>query len=194
MEKVHIVCILDKSSSMSFASYNIIKSFNTFSDIQKNERGNANITLVHFNTTVDTICKDIDISDSPELNISNYSCRGMTALYDAIGETILSINDKNVYVIIQTDGEENSSKNFNKEKISALINSKKKSGWQFLFMGADIDVSYNASLIGLEKEAMTFYKTSNGIESAFSEMSGKVSNYRCSLDKNRLYPKSYKTV
>jgi len=177
MEKVHIVCILDKSSSMSFASYNIIKSFNTFSDIQKNERGNANITLVHFNTTVDTICKDIDISDSPELNISNYSCRGMTALYDAIGETILSINDKNVYVIIQTDGEENSSKNFNKEKISALINS-----------------SYNASLIGLEKEAMTFYKTSNGIESAFSEMSGKVSNYRCSLDKNRLYPKSYKTV
>lgn len=191
MSKAHIVCIIDNSGSMSSASRDVIKSFNTFTSDQTAERGEALLTLVTFNSYNKIVHDRVDFKDVGELTRSDYSCGGMTAMYDAIGETLNRIKDDKVYVIIQTDGRENDSNDFNSRQVTDMINAKKSLGWEFLFMGADIDVRAAADKIGLANDAVEFNKNSKGIEVAYSTMSGNASNFRCSLDTKKLYPASY---
>ena len=191
MKKTHIVCIIDNSGSMSYVASNVIKSFNIFLKDQQDERGEALLTVVLYNSYHTTICDRVDIKSALPLNQNTYIAKGMTAMYDAIGHTLDKIKDDDVYVVIQTDGKENDSETYTSDMIINLVGEKRRKGWDFLFMGADIDVKKAAIKIGLEDKSEEFDKNSKGIEVAFSTMSGKASNYRASLDKTILRPASY---
>lgn len=192
MKKTHIVCILDSSGSMTRFTSDVVRSFNTFIEDQRDERGEALLTLVKFDTYNTTIHNRVDFKNVKPLSTREYYCDGMTAMYDAIGETLERIKDDKVFVIIQTDGKENESKNFTADKIKRLIADKKSKGWGFLFLAVGVDIKSTSSRIGLENDSVEFSKDSKGIETAFGAMSGAASNYRSSLDTNILMPSSYK--
>lgn len=187
-KKAHIMCILDMSGSMSGTQREIVKSFNTFVDEQKEERGDAYLSLVFFDDEYQLIYDKIDIKDAKHITTSMYEPRGMTAMYDAIGKTVEKYKNDNGYVIIQTDGHENSSTKFDKQKITSLIQKKESEGWDFLLMGADISATDVGDKIGLGAKALQFDKTSKGIEVAYSAMSNAASQYRASLDTVILTP------
>jgi len=103
----------------------------------------------------------------------------MTSLYDAIGKTLTSVCDKNVMVLIQTDGFENSSQEYNQTAIKNLISSKEDLGWDFTFLGANIDTVKEGSKIGLSaSKSIDFAPTTRGVEMAYMAMSNATSTYR----------------
>ena len=148
-----IVVIIDASGSMHNFSSDTIGGFNAFIEEQKKVSGEANITLTTFNSINpnNIIFNGINIQNCPELNSSQYKPDGMTPLYDAIGDTIRVVGMRlsnmpeedrpsKVLFLITTDGLENSSISFTREKISNIINHQKtKYNWEFVFTGANID-------------------------------------------------------
>ena len=135
-----IVCILDRSGSMHSLQTEVIGSFNSFVEEQRRllkDRSNT-LTLVLFDDKYEMVYERVPLEFVPKLTSSTYFTRGMTSLFDAIGKTVNSINpDKSkVLVLIQTDGQENSSKEYKSDQVKELIKSKERFGWQFNFVGA----------------------------------------------------------
>ena len=192
MKPVQLIVILDKSGSMSSSTSQVIESYNTFLEQQKIERGEAILTLVVFDDTVRTIHNCINIKTAPKLTSSEYYASGMTAMYDAIGNTIgkSQWNGKGI-VFIQTDGHENSSTSWNSSNVKTAIQEKMSKGWEFLFMAANINVNKAATKIGLEAHAVAFDTSAKGLETAFGTMSNRASSFRASQDKVQLTPKGY---
>jgi len=190
---IELVTLLDASSSMDWLENTVIKGFNTYIQDQKLERGNATISLYKFSSRDRYKCiyyKE-DVKNIKDISTNEYYTDGLTAMYDGIIETIKNTHSKNVFMCIQTDGEENDSKHSSSD-VKALILKKKKEGWKFLFLGTNINVKESARKIGLEDSFYEFNNNSKGLEVAFAEMSRGASNYRASLDNNILLPKSYK--
>ncbi len=187
-QKPHIVCIIDMSGSMSGTQSEIVGSFNHFLDEQKAERGDAYLTLVFFDDRYDVIYDRIDIQEAEHIDRSMYQPRGMTALYDAVGRAIKDATDDAGFVLIQTDGLENSSNKYTRAQIQKLIKDKEEEGWDFMFLGADINAKSVGDTIGLGDKSVQFNKTAHGIETAYSAMSGATSMYRASLDTQKLTP------
>jgi hypothetical protein len=138
-----IVCILDRSGSMHSLQTEVIGSFNSFVEEQRKilkDRSNT-LTLVLFDDKYEMVYERIPLEFVPKLTASTYFTRGMTSLFDAIGKTVNSINPdkKKVLVLIQTDGQENSSSEYKSQQIKELIKSKEKIGWEFNFIGAGPD-------------------------------------------------------
>jgi len=139
-ETTEILCIMDRSSSMSSIMPEAVNAFNEFVQKQKALPGKANLTLVAFDNHYEVKYDSIDLNSVPLLTINQVQPRGMTALNDAIGRTINRAKDsRKTIVLIQTDGEENCSQEFDNEQVKALINAKKELGWEFIFIGAGID-------------------------------------------------------
>lgn len=149
-EKTQIVCILDTSASMSNIIEEARGGFNKFLKDQKELPDEATITIIVFDNLYELIYDNIDIKKAKELTSKEWSPRGMTALYDAIGKGINDVKathkqmkkkdrpDK-VLVCIVTDGDENSSREFTQEKVKELISSCEKDGWNFVFLAANQD-------------------------------------------------------
>lgn len=149
-EKTQIVCILDTSASMSNIIEEARGGFNKFLKDQKELPDEATITIIVFDNLYELIYDNIDIKKAKELTSKEWSPRGMTALYDAIGKGINDVKathkqmkkkdrpDK-VLVCIVTDGDENSSREFTQEKVKELISSCEKDGWSFVFLAANQD-------------------------------------------------------
>lgn len=176
---VHIVCILDRSGSMSSLQTEVINSFNTFLKEQQAEKGKAFLTLVLFDDRYDIIHDRVNIKDVPKLDSQTYFARGMTGLYDAIGKTVNSIIDKDVMVLIQTDGYENSSQEYNQKAIKELITKKENLGWDFIFLGANIDTMAEGSKMGLAaSKSVSFQANSAGVEMAYMTMDMSTKAYR----------------
>jgi len=149
--KTDITIVLDKSSSMSIVYNETITGFNAFVTDQKAEPGEAVLSLHTFSHLYDTVFSGKKIADVEPLTKASYKPEGYTALLDAIGTAINSTGErlrtqpdderagKVVFVII-TDGEENSSKVFTKDKINEMINHQRDIyKWQFVFIGANQD-------------------------------------------------------
>lgn len=180
-EPVQIICILDRSGSMSSLTNDVIGSYNTFIEQQKKEAGEAEVTLVLFDSQYEEIYNKIDVNLVPELTKDVYFARGSTALLDAVGRAISACNAEDAIVLIQTDGEENSSKEFTKEKLKTLITEKEKAGWDFIFLGANIDAFSTGSSFGLAaSKSVQYTANSAGIQDAFMNMSNVTSLYRAS--------------
>jgi hypothetical protein len=153
--------IVDKSSSMSSCRSQVISGYNEYMGTMKSEvQDPLRVYVTFFDTVVTQIHDGIDIADVPDLTPQTYCPGGMTAMYDAIGQTLTTIKASlkgkkvkpKITVVIQTDGEENSSKEFDRAKINALIAKLEKEGnWTFVFMGADQDAWANASKIGISQ-------------------------------------------
>jgi len=135
-----IICIVDRSGSMGSMQVEAQGGLNAFIEEQK-KVGKANLTIVEFDNYINVVCDRIDINEAVEYELNP---RGMTALLDAIG-TVVSDNlkykaeDGKTIVVVMTDGHENSSKEWKRDKVNTLINERKEEGWEFMFLAAGQD-------------------------------------------------------
>lgn len=194
-----IICILDKSGSMQSIKNDIIGSFNSFIESQKNEPGEAKLTLATFSgersysieRKVTTIYDSINLVDVPELNELNYRCDGGTPLHDAVCATIdrvgynLSILPEDerpdkVLVVIITDGEENaSSKYISTDTKNRIQHQTDNYAWQFIFMGANQDAVTAANEIGISSgNAMYFSGSGVSAKKSFDNLDKVMSRTR----------------
>ena len=139
---MHIVFILDESGSMGPIWDSTIDAVNEYFNAQKLEEGKTWVTLVKFDTEFRPLYSFTPLEDVKPLNRDTYCPRGMTALHDAIGKTIHEHKNrkhvKTVFVVM-TDGGENSSKEYTLYSVKSLVENQKKDGWDFVFLGANID-------------------------------------------------------
>ena len=172
MKETDIIFILDCSGSMSGIESDTIGGFNSF--IQKHKKNkNTKVTTVLFDDQYEVLYERKDIADVKKLTSKEYYVRGCTALMDAIGKTINSlskkIKDNKVLFVITTDGLENASREYTKDKISKLI--KKHSNWEFIYIGANIDSYAEASSIGIKATNTANYsKSRRGVSTLFESV------------------------
>jgi hypothetical protein len=181
-----ITMILDRSGSMGHIQEQVIRSFNGFLHEQKAVQGKALISLFQFDDQYEVNYQGVDMQDANELNAQTYQPRGMTALNDAIGRTIVSMKKRlketkaNVVVVITTDGLENASKEFTRTQIREMIQEcEEKLGWKFMYLAAD-DASFEEyEGIGMDhRRSFKTGKGQRGYENAVNVMSGKMSLFR----------------
>ena len=185
-----IVFILDRSGSMSGLESDTIGGYNAMLTIQKDAEGEAIVTTVLFNHDYELLHDRINVKGVAPLSQKDYEVSGTTALLDAIGHTINKIKkaqnatlkehqaDK-VLFVITTDGLENSSHEFNYKKIKQMIGQQKECGWEFIFLGANIDAIGTASELGIDSDhAVEFHADEEGVQMNFSVVTETVLNYR----------------
>lgn len=186
-----IVCILDRSGSMSNLTSDTIGGYNTFIENQKLEPGEAWVTTVLFDDRYELLTDGEDIRTIKTMTSKEYYARGTTALYDAVGKTIDEVGHKlalkaeeerpsKVIVVIITDGLENSSKEYTKSQVKEMITHQtEKYSWQFIFMGANIDSAAEASSIGIdEKFSMDYMATDMGTMAVYASADRAVRQMR----------------
>lgn len=174
-----IVIVLDASGSMSVMGKEPVDSVNDFIKEQKSDDGST-VTLVTFNNRPQTIMNNVLLSSDECICVQydEYVPSGLTALYDALGQTIRNKLDstrrKNVIMVILTDGEENASQEYKKSDIQKLIHTAKSAhNWQFVYLGANQDAFKVGSGIGCTvNEGYTY--TSNGLKESMSKCSAAV--------------------
>lgn len=177
--ETQVVFILDNSGSMQTIQKSTINGFNEYiQDLKKNKENNYKFSLTLFNTDLELVHIAKDIKDVEELTVNTYRPNGMTALYDAVCTTVKKVEKKakenqNTIVVIMTDGEENSSAEFDKRDMSSLIKKLEKTGkWSFVYMGANQDAYQNAQAYGIRMDnAVNLSATPTGMRSAFSNLS-----------------------
>jgi len=168
-ELTELVFILDRSGSMNGLEADTIGGFNGMLEKQKAEGEKVNVTTVLFDDEVEVIHDRFPIDIIKPLTSEDYYVRGCTALLDAVGESIKKIENVQkhlpeehqagkVIFIITTDGHENSSVEFNYPEIKRMIEAKKEIGWDFLFLGANIDAGAEAEKIGIARNRSVTYE------------------------------------
>lgn len=177
-----LVVILDRSGSMQRLAEDTIGGFNSLIENQRKLEGKCTVTTVLFDNKVEILYQGKDIKEVPTLTSKEYFARGSTALLDAIGITINETNSRissmkeekpnKVLVAITTDGLENSSNEYSYSSIKSLIEEKKKKlGWDFIFLGANIDAIGEANKFGIERDmAMNIKATKVGQKYAFESI------------------------
>lgn len=165
-----LVFILDRSGSMSGLEKDTIGGFNSMIEKQKKEAGEALVSTVLFDNESVVIHDRLPPDRVPRMTEKEYFTRGCTALLDAVGGAIHHIGNIHKYArkedvpektmfIITTDGYENASKRYDYEKVRKMIErQKEKYGWEFLFLGANIDAAAEAKRFGISADRAVSYK------------------------------------
>lgn len=200
--KTELVFILDRSGSMSGLESDTIGGFNSMLEKQRQEEGEANVTTVLFDDSFELLHDRIAINGVAPMTDQDYTVRGSTALLDAIGKTINKLGNvqkatseteraDKVLFVITTDGLENASREFSYSKIKEMVSrQKEKYGWEFIFLGANIDAIATAERFGIsEDRAVNFVSDSAGTIINYNIMSSFVSDFRS----NRSIEKSWKS-
>lgn len=188
--QTEIIFLLDRSGSMSGLERDTIGGFNAFIDKQCKLDGEVSLTVVLFDDQYEILWNGID-ANLAKLSNEDYYVRGMTALLDAVGKTILEVGQRHsktleesrtgkTIFVITTDGMENASREFTREKVKNLINhQEEKHGWEFIFIGANIDASKEADNIGIKAEsAFEFTASEKGVEMMYELVNENVSRRR----------------
>lgn len=189
--RTELVLILDRSGSMCGLEADTIGGYNAMLEKQKKEAGEARVTTVLFDDTCELLHDRIDIRGVAPITEKEYYVRGCTALLDAVGMAIQKIDnaqkhtapelraDKVVFVIT-TDGMENASREYSADTIKAMIEERKaKDGWEFLFLGANIDAIATAKRFGIsEDRAVNYLADSEGTLLNYEVVSDAVSQLR----------------
>lgn len=156
-----IIFVLDRSGSMEPLAKDVIGGFNGIIENQRKLEGTAAVTLVLFDDEYEVVYSAKDINDVAPLTNKQYFARGLTALLDAVGKTIDDVGlrlsntpeeerPSKVLIIINTDGFENASREYTKEKVCEMVTrQREKYSWEFLFLGADIDAFGTARELGI---------------------------------------------
>ena len=150
---IHIVWILDRSGSMAGLTNDIIGGFNSFiRECRERNVPRCDVQYARFDATIEPSVFRLALADVPEMTPALYAPRGSTALFDAVGATISPIvtNSDDIYiVVIWTDGYENASREWTKEKVNALLKEREALGnWTFAFFGAEIDAWADGEKMG----------------------------------------------
>ena len=189
-----LVFILDRSGSMGGLEADTIGGFNSMIARQNKEESDALVTTVLFDDRIERIHDRIPLQEVPQMTEDVYYVRGCTALLDAVGSTIRHIAKIHKYArpedcpkktlfIITTDGLENASRNYDYQRVRRMITyEQEKYGWEFIFLGADIDVAREASRMGIrEDRALRYSKRHRGTDRMYSLASDVVSAARADL-------------
>ena len=193
-----IVFILDRSGSMSGLEEDTIGGFNSMLEKQKNEKGKAIVSTVLFDDRMEVLHDRKKLKKIEPLTTEDYYVRGSTALLDAIGCAIHHIGNIHKYAdpdevpektlfIITTDGMENASTRYDYRQVKKMIQrQKKRYGWEFIFLGANIDAVEVAGHFGIAKNRAVRYESdAMGTALNFQVMSNVISSVR-SADKASL--------
>ena len=188
-----LVFILDRSGSMAGLEDDTIGGFNAMIQKQKNEPGEAVVSTVLFDNYSEVIHDRVDIQKIEPMTQNEYYVRGCTALLDAVGGAIHHIGNVHKYAraedvpertmfVITTDGMENASRRYDSEKVKKMIErQKEKYGWEFLFLGANIDAVETARHFGIsEDRAVNYHSDSEGTQLNYEVVSEAICAVRCS--------------
>ena len=186
-----LVFILDRSGSMSGLEDDTIGGFNAMIDKQKREAGEALVSTVLFDNEREVIHDRVNLGDIQPLTRKEYYVRGCTALLDAVGKAIHHIGNVHKYAreedrpektlfVITTDGMENASREYSYERLKALIErQKEKYGWEFLFLGANIDAAKEAARFGIRADrAANYHADSQGTAAVYETVSAAITHVR----------------
>ena len=186
-----LIFVIDQSGSMSGLEDDTIGGFNSMLVKQRNEDGICHISTVFFDNSSEVIHNRRNISTVEPLTRKDYTPGGSTALLDALGDAInhtvkvqkmLADDERadNVIFVIITDGEENSSRRFSARKVKQMIShEQEKYGWEFIFLGANIDAVKTAGHYGIKaNRASNFVCDPVGVEVNFCCVSDAVSAIR----------------
>ena len=194
-----IIFILDRSGSMEGLEADTIGGFNSMMRKQASEPGDALVSTLLFDNDVEVIHDRLNIKDVPEITSKEYYVRGCTALLDAVGGAIKHISMIHKYArkedipektlfIITTDGMENASRLYSYDDVRSMVeHQKSKHGWEFIFLGANIDAATEASRYGIDSSmAVNYNCDSEGVGISFKVMEDVVRSYRntCEAPKN----------
>lgn len=202
-EMTELVFILDKSGSMAGLESDTIGGFNALVEKQRNLPGDVRVTTVLFNQSYELLHDRISLKGISLLTERDYEVGGTTALLDAIGATIQKISNAQqrtleheradkVMFVITTDGMENASCEYDYGKIHAMIASKKSElGWEFIFLGANIDAVATARQFGVAEEfAVKYHADAEGTKLNYEAVSEAVASLRSGKSLDRSWKKT----
>lgn len=186
-----ITVLLDRSGSMSSVTDATIDGFNEFVSGQKAAGSNACLSLVQFDDQYEPNYEEVAITLVQPLNRDTYQPRGMTALHDALGKTIVRTGERlraipehdrpdKVIFVIQTDGLENNSKEYTDEAVKKMVRHQEDVyNWEFVFIGANQDAVLTGAQLGVKSgSSLSYGHTDHGTQSAFRSVSNKTRLYR----------------
>lgn len=167
--RTELVFILDRSGSMSGLEADTIGGFNAMIEKQRKEAGECFVSTVLFDNDSEVLHDRVKLSEIKPMTDRDYTVRGCTALIDAIGGAIHHIGNVHKYArpedvpahtmfIITTDGMENASRRYTGDRVKEMIErQKERYGWEFLFIGANIDAVETAARYGIDRDRAVNY-------------------------------------
>ena len=186
-----LVFILDRSGSMAGLEGDTIGGFNAMIEKQRGEPGEAVISTVLFDNETEVIHDRVSLDRVPALTEKEYDVRGCTALLDAVGGAIHHIGNVHKYAreedrpektlfVITTDGLENASRRYTYDKVKSMIErQRERYGWEFLFLGANIDAAWEAARFGIRADyAADYHADSMGTEAVYESVCEAVCQVR----------------
>lgn len=189
-----LVFILDRSGSMAGLEADTIGGFNAMLEKQRRQDGEALVSTVLFDGVTEVLHDRVPLDRVPLLTDRTYTVRGCTALLDAVGGAIHHIGNIHKYArredvpektifVITTDGMENASRRYSYEKVKQMIaRQQKKYGWEFLFLGANIDAAKEAGRMGIAPtHAVTYTNDSAGVRANYESVTYAVSAMRAQM-------------
>ena len=195
-----LVFILDRSGSMAGLESDTIGGFNAMIEKQKKQDGGCYVSTILFDDVSEVLHDRVKLGDIPKMTENDYTVRGCTALIDAIGGAIHHIGNIHKYArpedvpehtmfVIMTDGLENASRRYSSDEVKRMIeHEKEKYGWEFLFIGANIDAVETAARYGIsEDRAVNYHADSKGTQVLYES----VSNVVCSVRANECIDDSW---
>ena len=185
-----LVFILDRSGSMAGLESDTIGGFNSLIEKQKKVDGKAYVTTVLFDNGQKTVHDRTDLQKVAPMTDAEYYVGGSTALLDAVGDTVTHIEKVHKYirpedvpahtmVVITTDGMENSSRVWRADSVKRLVKAKQEEGWEFLFLGANIDAVSEAARFGINADrAVRYCNDSAGVRKNYSVLGKAMTSLR----------------
>lgn len=168
--KAEILMIIDQSGSMYSLTNDTIGGFNSMIQKFKDKKLTGRVSTIFFNDKITTIHDRQDLDSVKDITSKEYVPSGTTSLLDAVGVSVTKLSqypdlqeakDTQVIVVIITDGQENSSKEYSKANVKKVIEDRQNAGWHFVFLGANIDAASEASSMGIKRENAVKYQNSS---------------------------------
>ena len=188
-----LVFILDRSGSMAGLEQDTIGGFNSLIAKQKKQDGECYVSTVLFDNVSEVVHDRVKLSEIRPMTEKDYYVRGCTALIDAIGGAVKHIGNIHKYArpedvpehtmfVITTDGLENASRKYSSDEVKKMIENKKKDGWEFLFIGANIDSVETARRVGIGADrAVNYHADKQGTAVLYDTVAETV----CCMRENR---------